>query len=286
MVMLAVAVVLLLTDKLVLRERAGPFAGSSEKSIAVLPFENLSDDKANAYFASGIQDEILTRLSKIGALKVISRSSTKQYESKPGNLREVGQQLGVANILEGSVQKAGDVVHINVQLIRAANDEHLWAESYNRKLNDIFAVQGEVAGAIAEALNAKLSGAEQKAITARPTENPAAYDAYLRGLDAENQPFGPEQLMAASQAFAEAVKLDPNFALAWAHGSFVDGLIYSQAFDRQRGATGGGAKGSRDGDAPCARKRRSVAGERLFSLSHAGLHRRADCARRSRQTLT
>ena len=204
----------------------------SDKSIAVLPFENLSDEKANAYFASGIQDEILTRLSKIGALKVISRSSTKQYESKPGNLREVGQQLGAANILEGSVQKAGDVVHINVQLIRAASDEHLWAESYNRKLNDIFAVQGEVAGAIAEALNAKLSGAEQQAITARPTENPAAYDAYLRGLDAENQPFGPEQLMAASRAFAEAVKLDPNFALAWAHGSTTDGLLYAQAFDR------------------------------------------------------
>ena len=202
------------------------------KSIAVLPFENLSDDKANAYFASGIQDEILTRLSKIGALKVISRSSTKQYESKPVNLREVGQQLDVANLLEGSVQKAGDVVHINVQLIRAASDEHLWAESYNRKLDDIFAVQAEVAGAIGEALNAKLTGAEQKAITARPTNNPAAYDAYLRGLDAEHQPFGPEKVAATSQAFAQAVKLDPNFALAWAHGSFADGLLYAQALDR------------------------------------------------------
>lgn len=211
---------------------AGVRSSIPDKSIAVLPFENLSDDKANAYFASGIQDEILTRLSKIGVLKVISRSSTKQYESNPANVREVGQQLGVANLLEGSVQKAGAVVHINVQLIRAASDEHLWAESYNRKLDDIFAVQGEVAGAIAEALNAKLSGAEQKAITARPTNNPAAYDAYLRGLDAENQPFGPEKLAASSQAFAQAVKLDPNFALAWAHGSFADGVLYAQAFDR------------------------------------------------------
>src|SRR5213075_1471919 len=137
-----------------------------EKSIAVLPFENLSDDKANAYFAEGVQDEILTRLSKIAALKVISRTSTRKYKSAPDNLREVGNQLGVANLLEGSVQKIANAVHINVQLIRAATDEHLWAESYNRKLDDIFAVEGEVAKAIAEQLEAILTGAEQRAVTA------------------------------------------------------------------------------------------------------------------------
>src|SRR5215467_5674600 len=127
-------------------------AAVPEKSIAVLPFENLSDDKSNAYFAEGIQDEILTRLSKIADLKVISRTSTQKYKSAPDNLREVGHQLGVANILEGSVQKSGNAVHINVQLIKAATDEHLWAESYNRKLDDVFGVEGEVADAIADQL--------------------------------------------------------------------------------------------------------------------------------------
>src|SRR6202008_1827072 len=135
-----------------------------EKSIAVLPFENLSSDKENAYFAEGIQDEILTRLSKIAALKVISRTSTQKYKSAPDNLRDVGRQLGVANLLEGSVQKVANAVHVNVQLIRAANDEHLWAESYNRTLNDVFAVEGEVASAIADQLNARISQSEQKAV--------------------------------------------------------------------------------------------------------------------------
>jgi TolB-like protein/Tfp pilus assembly protein PilF len=213
------------------KPRETPMTAGS-KSIAVLAFESLSDDKANGYFASGIQDEILTRLAKIGALKVISRSSTQQYQSNPGNLRDVGQQLGVANILEGSVQKASDQVHINVQLIRAATDDHLWAESYNRKLDDIFGVEGEVAGAIAEALNARLTGAEEKALAAKPTDSSAAYDAYLRGLDAENQTFGREQLATAAKYYAEAVRLDPNFAAAWAHGSIVNGLIYLQAIDR------------------------------------------------------
>ncbi len=129
-----------------------------EKSIAVLPFENLSSDKENAYFADGIQDEILTRLSKVAALKVISRTSTQKYKSAPDNLREVGKQLGVANLVEGSVQKVANAVHVNVQLIRVATDEHVWAESYNRKLDDVFAVEGEVASAIADQLNAKLTG--------------------------------------------------------------------------------------------------------------------------------
>ncbi|MEY2537920.1 MAG: hypothetical protein QOG67_1660 [Verrucomicrobiota bacterium] len=187
------------------------------KSIAVLPFENLSSDKENAYFAEGIQDEILTRLAKIADLKVISRTSTQKYKSAPDNLRDVGKQLGVANLLEGSVQKIANAVHVNVQLIRAGNDEHIWAESYNRKLDDVFAVEGEVAGAIAEQLNAKLSGAEKQAVAARPTSNPEAYDAYLHGLAFFERPdlLGPDQV-SAIHSFEEAVRLDPAFALAWA----------------------------------------------------------------------
>ena len=210
---------------------SGAAVAVSDKSIAVLPFESLSDEKSNAYFAVGIQDEILTRLAKIGALKVISRTSTSHYASTPDNLPEIARQLGVANILEGSVQKAGEAVHINVQLIRAASDEHLWAESYNRKLDDVFGVEGEVAQTIADKLRARLSGAETAEITAKPTSNAAAYDAYLRGLDFEKRTFGTEQLKAASKSFAQATQLDPEFAMAWAHGSDIDGLIYFQAID-------------------------------------------------------
>jgi TolB-like protein len=186
-----------------------------EKSIAVLPFENLSEDKANAFFATGIQDEILTRLAKIGALKVISRSSTQQYQSKPVNLRVIAQELGVSNILEGSVQKAGEQVHINVQLIKAATDDHLWAESYDRKLDDIFGVEAEVAQSIASALNAKLTGSEEQALAQKPTNSPAAYEAYLRGK-ALMWEGNEDALRAAIPSFAEAVRLDPQFALAWA----------------------------------------------------------------------
>src|SRR5262249_17095556 len=150
-----------------------------EKSIAVLPFENRSEEKANAYFADGIQDEILTRLSKIADLNVISRTSTQHYKSTPENLREIGKQLGVAHILEGSVQKIANAVHINVQLVRVATDEHIWAESYNRKLDDVFGVESEVAKAIADQLQAKLTGGEVQALAAKPTDNPEAYDAYL-----------------------------------------------------------------------------------------------------------
>jgi TolB-like protein/Tfp pilus assembly protein PilF/class 3 adenylate cyclase len=192
--------------------RGGPI---SEKSIAVLPFQNLSDDKSNAYFTDGIQDEILTRLAKIGALKVISRSSTQKYKSVPENLREVGKELGVAHVLEGSVQKVANAVHVNVQLIRSATDEHLWAESYNRKLDDVFGVEGEVASAIADQLNAKLTGAEQKAVAEKPTQNAAAYDAYLRAVAIDtSQTF--ETTERACALYAEAVRLDPQFALAWA----------------------------------------------------------------------
>src|SRR5262249_8124126 len=154
----------------------------SHKSIAVLPFENLSEDKANAYFAEGIQEEILTRLAKIADLKVISRTSTARYQSKPGNLSEVAQQLGVANILEGSVQKAGDTVRVSVNLIQAASDSHLWADTYDRKLTDILGVETEIAKEIAEQLQAKLTGREEQALAVKPTNNPEAYDAYLRGL--------------------------------------------------------------------------------------------------------
>jgi len=198
-----------------------------EKSIAVLPFENRSEDKANAYFADGIQDEILTRLSKIADLKVISRTSTQHYKSAPENLPEIAKQLGVAHILEGSVQKSADSVRVNVQLIKAANDSHLWADTFDRKLTDIFSVESEVAKAIADQLRVHLSGREEQVIAAKPTENPEAYDAYLRGL-AYSLKTGlnyADQIRAQSY-LKEAVRVDPKFALAWALLSQVDALGY------------------------------------------------------------
>src|ERR1700736_905000 len=190
----------------------------SSKSIAVLPFDNLSRDPDNAYFASGIQDEIITRLAKIADLKVISRTSTQQYQSKPGNLSEIANQLGVANILEGSVQKAADQVRVNVQLIRVASDSHLWADTYDRKLTDTFSVESEVAKAIAEQLRAHLSGQEEQVIAAKPTDNPEAYDAYLRGLayTLKTTATGAANSIATQKYLREAVRLDPKFALAWA----------------------------------------------------------------------
>jgi TolB-like protein/class 3 adenylate cyclase/Tfp pilus assembly protein PilF len=198
-----------------------------EKSVAVLPFENLSRDPDNAYFADGIQDEILTRLSKIADLKVISRTSTQQYQSKPGNLSEIAKQLGVAHIVEGSVQKAGNAVHINVQLIKAATDAHLWGESYDRELQNIFGVEGEVAKAIAEQLRAKLTGQEEQVVAAKPTDDTAAYDAYLRGLAYTLRTAGtPANALAAQKYLREAVRLDPKFALAWALLSNVEARGY------------------------------------------------------------
>ncbi|MEO7724157.1 MAG: hypothetical protein ABIU29_05640 [Chthoniobacterales bacterium] len=198
-----------------------------EKSIAVLPFENLSGDPQNSYFTEGIQDEILTRLSKIADLKVISRTSTQHYKSAPENLPEIARQLGVAHILEGSVQKSGDQVHINVQLIKAATDSHLWAEVYDRKLTDIFAVESEVANTIAGQLQAEITGAEERVIAARPTENPAAYDAYLRGLAFNLKSANSAVNSRAAQKYLkEAVGLDPQFALAWTLLSFVDARGY------------------------------------------------------------
>ena len=207
-------------------------AGSAipEKSIAVLPFENSSEDKANAYFADGIQDEILTRLSKIADLKVISRTSTQQYQSKPGNLSEIARQLGVAHIVEGSVQKSGESVRVNVQLIKAANDSHLWADTFDRKLTDIFSVESEVAKAIADQLRAKLTGQEEQVIAAKPTDNPEAYDAYLRGLAYSlKTSFTPANALGAQKYLKEAVRLDPKFALAWALLSYTDAVGYRTA---------------------------------------------------------
>jgi TolB-like protein/Tfp pilus assembly protein PilF/class 3 adenylate cyclase len=205
-------------------------AAVSEKSIAVLPFQNLSDDKSNAYFSEGIQDEILTRLSKVAALKVISRTSTMKYKSEPENLREVGKQLGVAHILEGSVQKIANAVKVNVQLIRAATDEHLWAESYNRKLDDVFGVEGEVASAIADQLNAKLSGAEQKAVAEKPTQNAEAYDVYLRAVAIDNA-ITLDTTKRVADLYAEAVRLDPQFALAWARLAVARSQLYFNGID-------------------------------------------------------
>jgi len=198
-----------------------------DKSIAVLPFENRSEDKANAYFADGIQDEILTRLSKIADLKVISRTSTQHYKTAPENLTEIGKQLGVAHILEGSVQKSGDAVRVSVRLIKATNDSQLWADIFDRKLTDIFSVESEVAKAIADQLQAKLTGDEEQVIAARPTDNVEAYDAYLRGL-AYTLKTGntPANALGAQKYFREAVRLDPKFALAWALLSYVDARGY------------------------------------------------------------
>jgi adenylate cyclase len=192
-----------------------PAARPTSKSIAVLPFENLSHDPDNAYFADGIQEEILTRLSKIADLKVISRTSTQRYKTAPNNLSEIAKQLGVANILEGTVQKAADQVRVNVQLINAENDSHLWADKYDRKLADIFAVESEVATKIAETLQAKLTGAEQHAIATRPTENNEAYQLYLKGRYFWNK-LTPEGFQKAIEYFQQAIEKDPAYALAYA----------------------------------------------------------------------
>ena len=208
------------------RNRVRSPLAAPEKSIAVLPFENLSSEKENAYFADGIQDEILTRLSKIADLKVISRTSTQHYKSAPENLPEIAKQLGVAHILEGSVQKSGDAVRVNVQLIKAANDSHLWADTFDRKLTDIFSVESEVAKAIAEQLRAKLTGQEEQAIAAKPTSNQEAYDAYLRGLALEPRGwYSAEAKETLRRSYAEAVRLDPKFVGAWARLARIDSLM-------------------------------------------------------------
>jgi len=185
-----------------------------DKSIAVLPFESLSHDPDNAYFAEGMQDEILARLSKIADLKVISRTSTQKYKSAPDNLREIAKQLGVGNVLEGSVQKSGDAVRVNVQLINALNDAHLWGDVYDRKLTDIFAVESDIAKTIAGTLQAKLTGAEKQLISSQPTSDTTAYELYLKGRLLWSKR-GGENLRQAIAFYEEAIARDPKYALAY-----------------------------------------------------------------------
>src|SRR5262249_46683701 len=192
-------------------------ASLQAKSIAVLPFENLSDDKSAAYFAEGIQDEILTKLASIADLKVISRTSTAKYKSKPEDLKTVSQQLGVANVLEGSVQKAAGKVRVNVQLIDARADSHLWAKTYDGDLADVFAIQSEVAQEIADSLKAKLSPAEANTVARAPTKDTEAYDLFLKGEfehRVANSSFRPESFDQAARWYKEAIARDPNFSLA------------------------------------------------------------------------
>src|SRR5439155_18807675 len=203
-------------------------SAETERSIAVLPFANLSDDKENAYLAEGIQDEILTRLSKVGDLRVISRNSTQHYKNKPENLREIAQQLGVAHFLEGSVQKSAGTVRVNVQLIEAANNSPVWADTVDRPLTDILSLESEVAITVADQLRAKPTGEEAQAIAAKPTDDPQAYDAYLRGLayTLSSGGFESANVIPAQQHLKEAVRIDPKFALSWSLLSSVDSAGY------------------------------------------------------------
>ncbi|HEX3619362.1 MAG TPA: hypothetical protein VHU16_03230 [Candidatus Udaeobacter sp.] len=209
------------------KQNAPTAPASMDKSVAVLPFENLSSDKENAFFAQGIQDEIITTLSRISGLRVISRTSTARYSSAPENLPEIAKQLRVTNVLEGSVQKAGDRVHINVQLIRADDDAHLWAQSYDRQLTDIFGVEAEVAKSIADSLQATLSPQEKARVETKPTTNADAYVLYLRGREYQTRPDNLLQdFKSAINLFDQAVKLDPKFALAHARLSATASLVY------------------------------------------------------------
>jgi TolB-like protein len=207
------------------RGQVTPAAPINSKSIAVLPFENLSHDPDNAYFADGIQEELLTRLSKIADLKVISRTSTQRYKSTPSNLPEIAKQLGVVNILEGTVQKAADQVRVNVQLINAKNDSHLWADKFDRKLTDVFAVESEIAGKIANTLQAKLTASEEQRIAARPTNDSDAHQLYLKGRYFWGKQTGPD-LAKAIDYFNQAVAKDPKYAAAYAGLSDCYGVLF------------------------------------------------------------
>jgi TolB-like protein/Flp pilus assembly protein TadD len=203
-------------------------AGKIDKSIAVLPFENLSDEKENAYFADGIQDDVLTNLAKIGDLKVISRTSVMPYRGRAmRNARDIGKALGVATILEGSVRRSGNRVRVNVQLINADNDEHIWAENYDGDLTDVFAIQTDLAGKIASALQAKLSPNEKARLDRRPTQNPDAYLLFVQAHDyASRKEMFNDTSLKAEPLFEQAIKLDPNFALAFAGLSMVESWLY------------------------------------------------------------
>jgi len=226
-------VIMLVASGVIISAAAGFFllprvsAHKIEKSIAVLPFESLSDEKENAYFADGIQDDVLTNLSKIGDLKVISRTSVMPYRGKTSNVREIGKALGVATILEGSVRRVGNRVRVNVQLINADTDEHLWAEDYDRDLTDVFAIQTDLAQKIANELQAKLSPTEKAQIERRPTENSEAYLAFMQGNEMCHRPDRfRSNTEKAEQLFEKATKLDPNFAGAFAGLAWIEDWIY------------------------------------------------------------
>jgi TolB-like protein/Flp pilus assembly protein TadD len=224
-------VIMLVATGVVISAAAGFFllprvsAHKVDKSIAVLPFENLSDDKENAYFADGIQDDVLTNLSKIGDLKVISRTSVMQYRGKPTSVREIGKALGVSNILEGSVRRSGNKVRVNVQLIDANTDEHLWANDYDRDVTDVFAIQSDLAQNIADALKAKLSSDEKSQMTRKPTENGEAYLAFVQAHNLQNAIEDFEKLKQSEQLYERAIELDPKFALAIACYSQLESWI-------------------------------------------------------------
>ena len=221
-------VIVLVVTGAIISAGAGSFllprvsAHKVDKSIAVLPFENLSDEKENAYFADGIQDDLLTNLSKIGDLKVISRTSVMPYRGKASNLREIGKALGVGTILEGSVRRIGNRVRVNVQLINAENDEHIWAEDYDRELTDVFVIQTDLAQKIANELRAQLSPSEKAQMTRKPTENGEAYLAFVQAHDLSCAYEDPAKLKQSGQLYQRAIDLDPNFALALARYSQLE----------------------------------------------------------------
>ena len=220
---LVVIAAIVAASVIVSKKSATPASSVSDKSVAVLPFENLSDDKANTYFADGIQDEILTKLASIADLKVISRTSTAKYKSKPEDLKTVSQQLGVANLVEGTVQREHDKVRVNVQLIDARADTHLWAKSYDREIKDVFAVESEISQEIADTLQAKLSPHEANALASAPTQDPEAYDLFLRGESEQREAVSsrkPEAFDRAADWYRQAIERDPNFSLAIARLAF------------------------------------------------------------------
>jgi TolB-like protein/uncharacterized protein HemY len=221
-------IIMLITTGVVISAATGFFllprvaAHKVDKSIAVLPFENLSDEKENAYFADGVQDDVLTNLSKISDLRVISRTSVMQYRGRPTNLREIGKALGVSNILEGSVRRSGNRVRVNVQLIDANTDEHIWANDYDRDVTDVFAIQSDLAGEIANALQAKLSPSEKSQMSRKPTENGEAYLAFVQAHDLSCAFEDSVKLKQSEQLYQRAIDLDPNFALALARYSQLE----------------------------------------------------------------
>src|SRR5882757_7667863 len=240
---LVLAVVLLLTNQFALNRDNNPVAVAPiastipQKSIAVLPFESLSEEKSNAYFAEGVQDEILTRLAKVADLKVIARTSTQRFKSAPENLPDIAKQLGVANILEGSVQKAGDQVRVTVQLINALTSAHLWADTYDRKLTDIFAVESDIAKTIADTLQAKLTGSEKQMIAAQPTSDTAAYELYHKGRSLWEKRSG-DNIPKAISFYEQAIARDPNYALAYAglSSAYILSPFYAGADRREAGS--------------------------------------------------